>query len=154
MRYVPEVVRTPMIRRFTDWFDVPDLFGDLDRFFAWPDRPVPGTARIKVEEEVVGDELVIRAELPGIDPDTDAEITVEDGVLVIRAERTKELEDQHEGTFRSEFHYGSFVRRLLLPAGVSADDVKASYADGILEVRVPMPEPVEVTGRKVEITKP
>lgn len=148
----PEVVRTPMMRRFADWLDVPDW----DRLFAWAEGPLwsAGEERIKVEEEIEGEELVIRAELPGINPDTDAEITVTDGMLVIRAERKREVEEKKAGTFRSEFHYGSFLRRMPLPRGAAVDDVKASYHDGILEVRVPLPVAAEVpTGRKIEITK-
>lgn len=91
-------------------------------------------------EEVMEDEhtLVIRAELPGVDPDKDAKLTVENGVLTIQAVRRAEHEDKGQRGHRTEFRYGSFARSVVLPAGASEDDVKATFVDGILEVRVPV----------------
>ncbi|MFX1821465.1 Hsp20/alpha crystallin family protein [Pseudarthrobacter sp. CC4] len=97
-----------------------------------------GTAAIRVEEMVDGNTLVVRAELPGIDPDKDVDVTVTDGVLSIKAERQEKKE--HKDSYRSEFRYGSFVRRLPLPSGVQQGDVTASYKDGVLEVRAPLPD--------------
>ncbi|HEX6472332.1 MAG TPA: Hsp20/alpha crystallin family protein [Streptosporangiaceae bacterium] len=98
-------------------------------------RPSTGQA-IRVEDYVTDDAYVIRAELPGIDPDKDVEITVTGNILRIHAERH---EEQKEGR-RSEFRYGSFTRSLTLPEGVEAADVKADYSKGILEIIVPVPE--------------
>ena len=95
-------------------------------------------ARLRLEEFRDDDTLVIRAEMPGIDPDKDVEITVENGDLCIRAERRQRTEDKGDGSYRSEFQYGRFSRRLALPPGASAEDVTASYTDGILEIRVPL----------------
>lgn len=92
---------------------------------------------LKVEELRDGDERVIRVELPGIDPDRDVEITIDGDVLTIRGERRLHREDADEESFRSEFTYGSFVRRVRVPSTTGQDDVKASYQDGILEVRLP-----------------
>ena len=66
-------------------------------------------------------------------------------MLRIHAERTKETRyekegDEQEGRTRSEFRYGSFTREVELPPGASEDDVKASYRNGIIEVRVPVKE--------------
>lgn len=83
--------------------------------------------------------LVVRAELPGIDPERDVEITVAEGTLCIRAERREKHEARGDGDFyRSEFRYGQFSRTLPLPAGVGPEDVVADYTDGILEVRLPL----------------
>jgi HSP20 family protein len=92
----------------------------------------------RVEEFEDDGTRVIRAELPGVDPDQDVEITIEGDELRIRAERRQEEKVEEKGRFRSEFRYGSFARRLTLPAGAVADDVKATYHDGVLEVRVPI----------------
>jgi HSP20 family protein len=75
---------------------------------------------------------------------------VVDGTLRISAKRREE--ERKEGTdyVRREMHYGSFIRTLPLPEGVSETDIKASYKDGILEIRVPIPEPV--SGTKIPIT--
>jgi HSP20 family molecular chaperone IbpA len=78
------------------------------------------------------DHYVIRAELPGINPDNDVKITVDDHTLVIDAERSEEKSDKTH----TEFQYGSFHRAMSLPAGVKPDDVTATYTDGILTVTI------------------
>lgn len=88
---------------------------------------------VRVEDYVEDGTYVIRAELPGIDPEKDVEITVEHDMLTIRGERREESKDKNH----REFHYGSFRRSISLPAGAKAEDITASYTDGVLEVRVP-----------------
>jgi HSP20 family protein len=134
--------------RFWDWFDT-----DFGRFFERfePFAMSPET-RIRVEEEETDGALVIRAELPGIDPEKDVEVFVGDGYLQIRGERRSGETDKKEGQTRSEFHYGSFARMLSLPKGCRPDDVTASYKDGILVVRVAMPPAEEApTARKIPV---
>lgn len=109
---------------------------------------------MRVEEFVEDNTLVVRAELPGIDPDKDVDVSLENGVLSISARREEKSETQQQDMYRSEFRYGSMVRRIALPDGVSQDDVKASYKDGILEVRTPMPSPEEAPeATKIAITR-
>ena len=96
---------------------------------------------ISVDEYRDGQTLVIRAELPGIDPEKDVELTVADGMLRIDAERRVEKETQDKGYTRHELRYGRFTRTLPLPETATESDISAAYKDGILEVRVPMPEP-------------
>jgi HSP20 family protein len=98
---------------------------------------------IRVEELDEGDVHVVRAELPGIDSDKDVDISIHDGLLHISGERT----EKHEGSFRSEFRYGRFERALPLPAGVAAEDVAATYDDGVLEVRIPVPATAHETAK-------
>jgi HSP20 family protein len=114
--------------------------------FEWPDLVFNGfTGRfpfladqvIKVEDFQEGDTLVVRAELPDIDPDKDVRLIVADGYVELHAERREEKKEEGEEGFRSEFTYGSFTRMIPLPAGATEDDVKKTYKDGILEVRVP-----------------
>ena len=100
-------------------------------------------ATIKVEEFTRDGRFVVRAELPGIDPEKDVDVSVTDGMLTIRAERKEE----HTEERRSEFVYGRFVRTLTLPSGVDESAITAEYKDGILEVSVPMPEPVTAPTR-------
>jgi HSP20 family molecular chaperone IbpA len=95
-----------------------------------PDAP----AYIRIEDFMEGANYVLRAELPGINPDKDVSITVEGDILTITAERTEEKKDRDH----HEFRYGSFTRSVSLPAGGKTDDIKASYNDGVLEVRVPI----------------
>ena len=91
---------------------------------------------MRVEDFHEDGRYVIRAELPGVDPERDVEITVSDGVLTIRAERR---EESKEGK-RSEFRYGSFTRSCRLPEGADEDDVTARYDKGVLEVSVAVRE--------------
>lgn len=113
-----------------------ELMDSLDRMF----ESANGPSLIGVEEFLDGKTLVLRAELPGVDPDKDVEITIDDGYLNIRAERQEKEEHKDKDRFRSEFRYGSFSRSILLPEGVKEEDIKASYTDGVLEVRTPLPE--------------
>ncbi|KSU77889.1 HSP20 family protein [Pseudarthrobacter enclensis] len=113
-----------------------------------------GSSAIRVEELVDGNTLVVRAELPGIDPDKDVDVSVADGVLTIKAERQEKSEHKDKDGYRSEFRYGSFVRRLPLPGGVQQNDVTASYKDGLLEVRAPLPAHTqEPAAAKVPVTR-
>jgi HSP20 family protein len=93
---------------------------------------------MRVEEFTDGDDAVVRVELPGIDPDKDVTITVTDHTLRLHAERRDETKTDDKGGYRSEFRYGSFTRTVPLPVGATENDVKATYRDGILEVRVPI----------------
>jgi HSP20 family molecular chaperone IbpA len=88
---------------------------------------------IRVENYTEGGRSVIRAELPGVDPNKDIELTVQDDYLTIKGERREEKRD----TQHSEFHYGAFARTVRLPQGTDPSDVTATYRDGILEVSFP-----------------
>lgn len=88
---------------------------------------------VRVEDFMEEGAYVLRAEIPGIDPDKDIEVSVENDLLTIRGERREETKDKN----RREFHYGSFRRTVSLPKGADADKITASYNDGVLEVRVP-----------------
>ena len=123
------------------------LFEGFPPLVAWHD------GRMRIEEEMQDGTLVIRAELPGIDPDKDVEIMVTDDRLTIQAERRSEETEKKEHSYRSEFRYGSLMRTVALPKGTTTGDVTATYTDGILEVLVPMPAEVTEAGKRVEITR-
>ncbi|WP_378729575.1 Hsp20/alpha crystallin family protein [Nocardia brasiliensis] len=102
---------------------------------------------LRVEETPDDDHYhVVRAEIPGIDPDKDLEVSVHDGRLTIKAERS---ERRSEGGY-SEFRYGSFMRTVALPVGARDDDISATYANGILTVRIRMGESSS-TARKIPV---
>ena len=107
---------------------------------------------MKVEEFREDGTLVVRAELPGIDPDKDVELTVADGYLTLHAERREEKKDEGKEHHRSEFTYGAFTRVIRLPVGTSETDVKATYTDGILEVRIPV-DAAKAQAYKVPVTR-
>jgi HSP20 family protein len=131
-----------LVRR--ERFEFPDLWR---RFF----EPDFTGGWMRVEEFVDGDTLVVRAELPGLDPDKDVELTIDDGVLHVRAEREERSEHKGKEGYHSEFRYGSLERNIPLPSGTKDEDVKASYEHGILEVRVPVGE-VKTSTTKVPIS--
>ena len=87
-----------------------------------------------------GDSLIVEAELPGIEV-KDIDVTVDDGILTIKGERTHEREVDEENYHRVERAWGLFQRSIKLPAETVADSVKASYEDGVLKVMVPNTEP-------------
>ena len=141
-----------LMKRTRDDLEWPSLFGH--RLFEWPDtwKELMEDSTLKVEEFEDDGHMVVRAEMPGIDPDEDVEITVSDHVLHLRAERRSESKTEDKKGYRSEFHYGSFSRRIQLPAGATEDDVKASYTDGILEVRIPI-DHAEADKRKIPVQR-
>jgi HSP20 family molecular chaperone IbpA len=110
-----------------EWLEAEVPFG-LKRIGIAPSVPV--------EDFMDEDSYVVRAELPGIDPDKDVQVTLENQMLTIRGERREEKKEKD----LQEFRYGSFTRSVRLPAGTTAEEVKATYDDGILEVRVPVKE--------------
>jgi HSP20 family protein len=110
-------------------------------------------AMLRVEEFQDGSTMVVRAEVPGIDPDRDVDITVSGSTLTIEARREERSEYRGKHNYRSEFQYGSFTRSIQLPQGTREEDIKASYTDGVLEVRIPTPEQDTSPGRKVPVSR-
>lgn len=131
----------PLVRRFPDWpfLRVPGF---------WPEEDV-----LLVEEYRDNGSLVIRADLPGIDPEKDVDIEVVDGTLRVSAERRQEERVEEKDFVRTELRYGSFARTLPLPAGASEKDVVASYKDGVLEIRIPFEAPEAPEAKKIPINR-
>ena len=113
----------------------PDLADWLESPWTGPPPFLTGQV-FRLEEAIRDDRYVVRAELPGLDPENDIEVTVEGQILTIRAERRQ----QDNELYRSEFRYGSLARTVRLPATVDAADVTARYDKGVLEVSVPLRE--------------
>jgi HSP20 family protein len=125
------------LAELVDWFGLnrPASLSDLTHF-------------IPVESFTDQGRYVVRADLPGVDPEQDIEVEVEGDVLTIRGERQ---ETQHTSG-HSEFRYGSFTRSLRLPQGCHTEDVTARYEAGVLEVSVAVPEtPAEPV--KIAVTR-
>jgi HSP20 family protein len=98
-------------------------------------RPLFDRNLLRVEDEMDDGRYEVRAEIPGVDPAKDIDITVHDGQLTIRAVRSQSVESHG----RSEFSYGTFARSVPLPAGADVDAVHATYEKGILAISVPVP---------------
>jgi HSP20 family molecular chaperone IbpA len=125
------------------------MFPDLVEWFEEPFltlRPYLAQA-IRIEDFVEDGRYMVRAELAGVDPGKDVEITVGSGYLTIRAER----HDKAEGKHRTEFRYGSFSRSLPLPGDVNTDDVTASYDHGILTVSVGLKAAKKDQVKRIEV---
>lgn len=142
-----------VVRERWPWF-IRDVIGRE----LWPllgeNLRLPGLLEDVAVEEVVRDGAwIVRAEAPGIDPANDADITVHDGLLTLKIERRQESSEESGSTKRSEFRYGSFERTVALPKGVDEAAIRASYTNGILEIKVPLPKKAAAPkGTKVPIT--
>ena len=107
---------------------------------------VPGLP--PTESFLDGNEYVIRLDLPGIDP-AEIEVTVMGNVVTVRGSREHHDKQESRGVIHCEVTHGDFERKVSLPQGICAEDIKAAYNHGVLELR--MPAPKEVLGRKVPI---
>ena len=96
--------------------------------------------------------LVLKAELPGIDP-KDVDVHVENNVLTLRGERKFESEVKREQYHRVERAYGTFSRSFTLPNVVDTDNIKAEFKDGVLRVTLPQREEAKPKQIQVQITK-
>jgi HSP20 family protein len=105
----------------------PSLAGDFGRF----------SPPIEIRQE--GNDLVVSADLPGINKDDVRVECTQDG-LIIEGERKRESEETRAGVQRTERSYGSFSRLVPLPEDADTEHAKAQFKDGVLEVRVPVPE--------------
>jgi HSP20 family protein len=152
----PAVTRDPfaMLRRMTSEFD--RLFEGT----GWPSpkwslfrsRPAHETLNWVPEIDVFvrDNRLVTKVDLPGMKKE-DVKVEVTDGYLTISGERKTEAEDKKDEYYRCEREYGSFYRAVPMPEGVKLDDVKASFADGVLEVSLPLPAAAPPAKRQIQI---
>ena len=153
--------------RSTDWSWSPframqRMADEMDRMFEnfglgrrWENSPVWGATGAgmwapEIEVFQKNNELTIKADLPGMKRD-DVSIEVADNALTIHGERKREHEEEREGVYRSERSYGSFYRTIPLPEGAITEQAKATFRDGVLEIR--MPAPPASKGRRLEITE-
>jgi HSP20 family protein len=95
-----------------------------------------------------GDNLVIRAEIPGVERD-DVDISVRNNSLTLRGERRREQEINEDNTYRLERSYGKFVRSFSLPRTVDSSRISAKYKNGVLDILLPKAE--EAKPKKIEI---
>jgi HSP20 family protein len=116
-----------------------------DFFPVWGETPANGrtgslSPRVDIYEEE--GELVMKAELPGVDKN-DIAIDVKNNVLTLKGERSTEETDKKENWYRRERVYGSFTRSFELPDDVDPEKISADYKDGVLKIRFPKTEKAE-----------
>jgi HSP20 family protein len=140
------------------------MTSELDRVFDdWPSLPrsffgqaaIPASMAWSPTVDVFekDNRLVTRVDLPGVKKE-DLSVEVTDGQLALSGERKRDTEEKKDNFYRSEREYGSFYRAVPLPKAVKLEDVKATFADGVLEVSVPLPARPEASVRKVQIEEP
>jgi HSP20 family protein len=139
-----------MERMFHEFWRRPFPFLSLwDQERSWPGKMVSlQMPAVDVYEE--SDEVVVKAELPGLSKE-DIDVTLTDSTLTLKGERKKEEEVKEKNFYRSERSRGSFVRSIELPSEVKTDQTKASFKNGILEIRLPKTEEAKKKFTKVKI---
>jgi HSP20 family protein len=137
---IPAMLASPFsfMRRFGE--DMEQLFEDfglggtmsrgLNQIAAW-------APQVEVFERE--GQLVIRADLPGVDKDN-VQIELRDDSVVIRGERQEERQEEEEGFYRTERSYGSFYREIPLPPGANTENATANFREGVLEITMPAPQ--------------
>ena len=147
---------TPLVfmKRFNE--EMGNLFEDIGLGRGWL-APVTGATDLAqglwsppVEMFERNNELVLRADLPGLTKD-DVKVELSEDGITIEGERKDEQEEKREGYYRSERSYGKFYRRIPLPEGIDPRNANASFHDGVLEITMPAPKREERKSRRLEI---
>lgn len=127
------------------WSPFFDMAWPFDRF----DRT--GKMRPMMDLVVTDDDYILTAELPGISPE-DVDVSLEGDVLTISGEKRDEREVDEDDHYLHERVFGSFLRRITVPAGVSDDDIKAEFENGVLTVKVELPEEKKLETKRIPVT--
>jgi HSP20 family protein len=142
------------LKPYTPFAELTELRDRLDRVFGDLFEDLTDgrrrTWRLSVDVIEEDDRYRVLADLPGFKPD-DVKIEVADDVLTISGEHEESEEEKKQDYVRRERRYGSFSRSLALPEGVSADDIEATFENGVLEVSIPKPKAEEKATKKIEI---
>ncbi|HUK36737.1 MAG TPA: Hsp20/alpha crystallin family protein [Vicinamibacterales bacterium] len=139
--------------------EIDRLFDDFGFGRGWRSRPFSSRARRQgaldlwtpqIEAFQQNHELVVRADLPGMKKE-DISVDITDEAITISGERKQEQQSESGGAFVSERSYGSFYRTIPLAHGAMADQAKATFNNGVLEIRVPSPPEQVTRGRRIEV---
>lgn len=143
-------MRAEMDRAFENFFS-----GGWPAFFRMKALSKNGGADIVVPEVDVkenGKEIVIAAELPGLD-EKDVELTVQDGVLTMKGTKSQEREEEKDNFFLKERHYGSFQRSFRLPPSVDQEKIVADFDKGVLKIVLPKKSEAQTAAKKISVSK-
>jgi len=124
----------------------------LDTFFSRPVRvaPMDRVWAPVVDVYETKDELVVSAELPGVN-EKEVQVSITGDLLTIKGERTHAREMKEENYHRLERFSGKFERNIPLPIPVEGNKVKAAYRNGVLEIHLPKSEQVKPKEIKIEV---
>jgi HSP20 family protein len=114
------------------------MLSDITRSFS-REFPEIGKFEPRIEMYETPDELVVKAEMPGLDKDS-IDVRVRDNYLIIKGTKKQEKKEEKENVFFSESFYGEFQRVIPLPVEVKEEGIEAIYDKGILEIRLPKAE--------------
>jgi HSP20 family protein len=119
----------------------------------WPEMKLAeyGTISPSVDIYDEGNELVLKADLPGLKK-KDLDINLTENMLTITGEKKKEEKVEREDYYRYERSHGSFCRRFEIPHGIDTGKIKAHFKDGLLEVRLPKTDEAKVKSKKISLT--
>jgi HSP20 family protein len=137
-------------------WDLDDIQSEMNRLFGgFFGRPATVAAAERVwaplaDMSETKDDLFVTFELPGI-REKDVSVSITGDVLTVKGERKLERDVKDEGYHRLERVYGKFERSMPLPIPVQADKVKATYHDGVLEIRLPKVEEVKPREIKIDV---
>ena len=143
---------------------VPEDLVEIDSPFAeffrtlsgpWPFRPLfalaPGKHFLPPADVFARNgDVVVKLDLPGVEP-KDIHVKLQEGELTVTGERRAEKDVTEDGYSRKESRYGFFERQLSVPKGVKEQEIKAEYADGVLEISMPRAAKVEGPPKAKEI---
>ena len=145
-----------MVERWQPFRNVDDIQGEMNRLFdSFFGRPatVPAGERLwapLADMYETKEDLFVTFELPGV-REKDVHVSITGDMLTVKGERSHEDEVKGEGYHRLERVYGKFERAMPLPIPVQADNVKATYRDGVLEIRLPKVEAVKPKEIKIDL---
>ncbi|MCF6148780.1 MAG: Hsp20/alpha crystallin family protein [Candidatus Kuenenia sp.] len=139
-----------MAKDLTKWTSVSSLQNEINRMFdqffrGWDFSgfgPEAGTWAPSIDLAETDDNIVIKAEIPGIDP-KEVDISIQDNNLIIKGEKKEEKEEKGKNYYRMERSYGKFSRSIDLPSSVDTSKVSAECKNGVLEITLPKKEEVK-----------
>ena len=146
------------VERWDPFRNMSDIQGEVNRLFdSFLGRPTAAAVGSSVrmwapvlDMHETKDDLVLDFELPGVS-EKDVSLSITGDLLTVKGERGLTREAKEENTYHTERVYGKFERSVQLPMPVQAEKVKATYRDGVLEVRLPKAEEVKPKAIKIDI---
>jgi HSP20 family protein len=143
--------------------ELEDMRRDMERLFEevfepsrrrrhwWPKPPEGGIVVPNIDMYDRKTEIVVKAELPGVERDK-IDLTITRDAITIKGEIRREEETKEEDYYSREISYGNFTRSLTLPSEVESEKAKATFRNGILEVVLPKKEEAKPKEIKVEVS--
>lgn len=143
------------IVKWDPWRDIEGLFDRYTKSMGWPqtrgqDVLATGDWTPRVDIAETDQQFMIKVEVPEIKKE-DVSVTVDNGVLTIRGERKQEKEEKNKKFHRLERHYGVFTRTFTLPDNVDETGIKASFKDGMLNIRIQKTEEKKTKAIEIKV---